>query len=115
MLEARDLLHRYGRRVGLQRVSFRVSSPGVVAVRGANGSGKSTLLRILAGLLRPSDGHAALWVDGVEIAPVARSRWIGYSAPDLAFYPEFSGAENLGFAAEALYVALMTDTGSFRY
>jgi heme exporter protein A len=100
VLEAHDLLHRYGRRVGLRRVSFRVTSPGVVAVRGANGSGKSTLLRILAGLLRPSGGRTALQVGGSAIPPASRARWMGYAAPDLAFYPEFSVAENLAFAAE---------------
>jgi heme exporter protein A len=101
LLEARNLLHRYGSRVGLERVSFRAASPGVLAIRGANGSGKSTLLRILAGLLRPTEGEAALAIEGVQTAAAKRSRWIGYAAPDLAFYPEFTGAENLRFAAEA--------------
>ncbi len=100
VLEAESLLHRYGRRVGLESVSFRIASPGVVAVRGANGSGKSTLLRILSGLLRPSHGRTALHVDGREVPPPARPRWMGYAAPDLAFYPELSAGENLHFAAE---------------
>ena len=101
VLEARNLLHRYGSRVGLQRVSFRAASPGVVAIRGANGSGKSTLLRILAGLLRPSEGQSELTIEGESTPHAQRSRWVGYAAPDLAFYPEFSAEENLRFAAEA--------------
>jgi len=101
VLEAREVLHRYGPRVGLERVSFRAAAPGVVAIRGANGSGKSTLLRILAGLLRPTEGETALAVDGAETKRSDRSRWIGYAAPDLAFYSELTAAENLRFAAES--------------
>jgi heme exporter protein A len=101
VLEARDLLHRYGARVGLERVSFRAAAPGVLAIRGANGAGKSTLLRILAGLLRPTEGETSLAVHGAPTQRTQRSRWIGYAAPDLAFYPELTAAENLRFAAES--------------
>jgi heme exporter protein A len=101
LLEARNLFHRYGARVGLERLSFRAAAPGVLAIRGANGSGKSTLLRILAGLLRPTEGETALAIEGAPTPPGKRSRWIGYAAPDLAFYSELSAAENLQFAAEA--------------
>ena len=100
-LEAQGLTHRYGRRVGLRPVTFRAQAPGVLGVRGANGSGKSTLLRILAGLLRHSEGRVALLVDGAEVAPAARMRRMGYAAPDLSFYPELTVTENLGFTAEA--------------
>jgi heme exporter protein A len=99
-LEARDLAHRYGRRVGLEPVSFALQGPGVTAVTGPNGSGKSTLLRIMAGLLRSVRGASALTVDGRSIAPAERRRWVGFSSPDLAFYEELSAAENLRFVAE---------------
>jgi len=99
-LTGSDLQHRYGHRLGLRQVSFAIRSPGVVAIRGANGAGKSTLLRVLAGLLRPTHGRATLRIDEREVPPAARRRWVGYAAPDLAFYLEFTVAENLHFAAE---------------
>jgi heme exporter protein A len=100
-LEARDLGHDYGARRGLATIRFSVSGPGTVAVTGANGSGKSTLLRILAGLLRPSRGASVLTLEGAVLAPPQRRRDVGYAAPDLAFYEEFTVRENLAFAAEA--------------
>jgi heme exporter protein A len=100
-LEARDLAHRYGRRLGLEPVSFVLGGPGVVAITGANGSGKSTLLRIVAGLLRATRGTVTLTMDGCAIAPAARRCWVGYAAPGLSFYDELSVEENLVFAAEA--------------
>ena len=100
-LEARDLAHRYGRRIGLEPVSFTLEAPGVLAITGANGSGKSTLLRILAGLLRATAGTVSLTVEGRAIAAAERRRWVGYAAPELSFYDELSVEENLVFVAQA--------------
>jgi heme exporter protein A len=100
-LESREVAHRYGARVGLERVSFTLRSPGVVAITGLNGAGKSTLLRILVGLLRPSAGQTTLTVDGQAVAPRDRRQVAGFASPELHFYEEFSAAENLAFAAEA--------------
>ena len=99
-VEARDLIHRYGARRVLEHLAFEFAAPGVVAIRGSNGAGKSTLLKIVAGLLRPSAGALSVQIDGRDTPPLARHRWIGYAAPDLSFYPEFSAGENLVFAAE---------------
>lgn len=100
-LTAKGLQHRYAGHRGLDPVEFDLDGPGVVAVVGANGSGKSTLLRIVAGLLRPSHGATTLTLDGREVPPPDRRHHIGYAAPELQFYVEFSVAENLRFAAEA--------------
>lgn len=99
--EAQELAHRYGRRIGLEPVSFRLAAPGVTAVTGPNGSGKSTLLRIASGLLRANRGQSTLTVSGKTVAPAERRRWVGYATPELAFYEELSAAENLTFVAEA--------------
>ncbi|MBS5451272.1 MAG: ATP-binding cassette domain-containing protein [Coriobacteriia bacterium] len=64
---------RRGRRRGhptalaLEDVSLCVAHGGAVLVSGPTGSGKSTLMRLLAGLLRPSEGTVA--VDGRPTCP----------------------------------------------
>ena len=99
-VQARDLVHRYGARRVLEHLAFEFEAPGVVAIRGSNGAGKSTLLKIVAGLLRPSAGALSVRIEGREAPPLTRHRWVGYAAPDLSFYPEFTAGENLVFAAE---------------
>lgn len=101
-VEAVGLEHHYAPGRGLEPVSFTVESPGAVAVTGVNGSGKSTLFKIVAGLVRPSGGALALAIDGVTVPAAERRRHLGFASPELTFYDEFTAAENLGFAGEAM-------------
>jgi heme exporter protein A len=52
-------LVRGGRRL-FQDLGFAVAGGEVLAVTGPNGAGKSSLLRLIAGLLRPSEGCVTL-------------------------------------------------------
>lgn len=81
-------------------VSFTLGD-GVLAVIGPNGTGKSTLLKIVAGLLRPSSGSVRLEVEGRPLAPDERRQAVGWSGPDLSFYPELTAPENLTFFRRA--------------
>jgi ABC-type multidrug transport system ATPase subunit len=100
-VEAREIAHRYGARAALLPISFSLEAPGRAAVTGSNGSGKSTLLRIVSGLLRSNAGALEVKVGGREVPPAERRRHVGLASPELAFYDEFTVAENLVFAAEA--------------
>jgi len=100
-LEAQGLAHRYAPGRGLEAVGFTLTAPGAVAIVGANGAGKSTLLRIVAGLLRPSQGQLRVSENGRDLDAAARRQSVGFASPDLHFYDELSAAENLEFAAAA--------------
>ena len=83
----------------MREVSFELPPGATVAVFGANGAGKTTLLRILAGLLRPHAGRAA--VLGAELpreAYRARGR-IGLLGHEPMLYRDLTVRENLRFHA----------------
>jgi ABC-type multidrug transport system ATPase subunit len=58
ILEVRDLEKNYGnKKVALHKSSFQLSENICLGIIGRNGAGKSTLLKMIAGLLRPSNGE----------------------------------------------------------
>ncbi|MGD0748753.1 MAG: ABC transporter ATP-binding protein [Acidimicrobiales bacterium] len=56
-LSFRGVTHRYGSRVALDELDFKVSSGEVLALLGPNGAGKSTTISALLGLVRPQQGQ----------------------------------------------------------
>jgi heme exporter protein A len=89
----------YGDRPALDGVGFELPAGASLIVLGPNGAGKTTLLRILATLLRPSEGEVA--VLGCSLPDEAwklRGR-IGYLGHEPLLYRDLSGRENLRFQA----------------
>jgi ABC-2 type transport system ATP-binding protein len=84
VLEARNLVKRFGERVALGGVTISAERGQLVAIIGPNGAGKTTLLSILAGIQRPDDGS------------VSKSRGeIGWVPQQAALYGKLTVAENL--------------------
>jgi len=77
---------RYGGRLILRDVSFRIASGEILLLVGANGAGKSTLLRLAAGLSSPTNGTVA-----------RGSENIGYLGHATGIYPGLTALENLAF------------------
>lgn len=100
MLLAEGLRHRFGAISALDDVSFTVQPGQTLAVFGPNGAGKTTLLKVLAGLIQPQRGRAA--VDGGRRA----IGWIGHQ-PQL--YGQLTVRENLRFWASLYDVQVPGD------
>jgi ABC-2 type transport system ATP-binding protein len=82
----------------LAGISFSVAPGEAVAIVGPNGAGKSTLLRILATLMIPTRGSAAIVGHDVERSSTAARRQLGYhTGGDEGFYGRLSARENLNF------------------
>jgi ABC-2 type transport system ATP-binding protein len=84
----------------LENVSFSVMPGESVAIMGPNGAGKSTLFRILATLVIPTRGHAA--INGFDVESDARrtrSQFGYHTGGDEGFYARLTARANLAFFA----------------
>ena len=56
MLAFNEVSKYYGKKKGIEEISFQIEEGTIMAVLGNNGSGKTTTFRILLGLLTPDNG-----------------------------------------------------------
>jgi ABC-2 type transport system ATP-binding protein len=90
---------RYGRSPAVQNLSLAVEEGSSLGLIGPNGCGKSTILKLVATLLRPSQGRVV--VSGFDSRFDARNvrRRIGYVPEQLGVYPNLSVWQYLSFFA----------------
>ncbi len=89
VIEAHELTKRYGRRRGIEGVSFSVRAGETFGFLGPNGAGKTTTIRLMLGLLFPTSGSVSVF--GLPPGPDAMAR-VGYVPGDLGFYEQMTGA-----------------------
>ncbi|MGB3593898.1 MAG: ABC transporter ATP-binding protein [Ornithinimicrobium sp.] len=77
VIETRGLTKRYGSVTAISALDVTVGG-GVTGLVGANGAGKSTLIKILLGLLKPTEGTAAVLGHAIETDGVAIRSVVGY-------------------------------------
>ncbi|WP_433618469.1 ATP-binding cassette domain-containing protein [Dactylosporangium sp. CA-139114] len=95
MIEVDSLRKRFGRVQALAGVDLAVERGSVLGLLGHNGAGKTTLVRILATLVRPGAGRAAVGGFDVATQPVAVRRLIGLAGQHAAVDETLTGRENL--------------------
>jgi ABC-type multidrug transport system ATPase subunit len=95
-----SLTKSFGRRLVFKDVNFSFQQPGAYGIAGCNGSGKSTLIKIIAGIISPTKGKVEHSFNEKIILPEDLHKYIGFVAPYLVLYDEFSAEENLRYFAE---------------
>jgi heme exporter protein A len=101
-LRAEGLTQRFNSRTVWSGVMVRLGNGETLGITGNNGTGKTTLLRALCGLLTPSGGRVTLHIDGKAVAEDAILRHVGFVAPYLTLYEEFTLREHL-FALASMH------------
>jgi ABC-2 type transport system ATP-binding protein len=92
---AEGLGHSFGKRAALSGVDLHIAAGETFAILGPNGSGKTTLFRILATLLIPARGRAAVAGRDVVREPRDVRRAIGVVFQSPALDRKLSVRENL--------------------
>src|SRR3954454_11823951 len=99
-LEVRELSHRFGDRLVVDRVALAVEPGAVHCLVGPSGCGKTTTLRLIAGLEALQQGKVAL--NGRTLAEPGHSlpperRRVGLMFQDFALFPHLRVGENVAF------------------
>ncbi len=100
MIAIDGLAKSFGRRGEVRAVagvSFTAPDGEITGLLGPNGAGKTTLLRMLATLLVPDGGQAA--IDGHDVVRdrLAVRRGIGVLSDARGLYPRLTGRENIRY------------------
>ena len=95
--------------------SFTVESAGVTALFGPSGAGKTSIINMVAGLVRPDEGHVIVngrtvfdSVKGIDIPP--EQRGFGYVFQDGRLFPHLSVRSNLTYGMKLVRVGNRTIT-----
>jgi fructose transport system ATP-binding protein len=102
ILQARDLVKRFGRVTALDHCDFDLYPGEILAVIGDNGAGKSTLIKALSGALVPDHGEIVLNGEKVNFTSPMDARRLGIETvyQNLALSPALSIAANLFLGRE---------------
>jgi ABC-2 type transport system ATP-binding protein len=95
VLEVQELTKKFGRRVAVDQVTFKVNSGEIVGYLGPNGAGKSTTVKMLVGMLKPSRGQILFDGRQIERDFVTFKSRVGYVPEEAVLYTHLSGYEYL--------------------
>ncbi len=101
ILEVNNIRKEYGTLVAVNDVSFSVGKGQVLGLIGPNGAGKTTLLRILATVLRPTNGSATLFGYDLKKQYLQIKKSIGFLPDFFNLYSDLKLTECLEFFARA--------------
>jgi len=96
-LNAEKITKVFGRRLIFKDVDFACKENGIYGISGPNGSGKSTFLKIITGIISPTKGKLTHSFEGKIIEAEQLHNFVGYVAPYVILYDEFSAVENIHF------------------
>ncbi len=100
LLEAEDIVKRFGGFTANDRVSLRLRPGEIHALLGENGAGKSTLVKIIYGSLQPTAGRV-LWRGEAVTVPnpaAARALGIGMVFQHFSLFDALTVVENIALA-----------------
>lgn len=103
VLSVRGLHKRYGELEAVKGIDFEVAPGEVFALIGPNGAGKTTTLRIVATILRPSEGEVTIaGIDAVR-DPGAVRELISYLPEEAGAYKNMKAIDYLKFVADVFF------------
>ena len=100
MIEIMELSKRFKKVLAVDTISFHVAKGEIVGLVGENGAGKTTTLRMLATMLKPTGGTAAIGGYDILRQPGKVRGEIGILfGGEVGLYDRLTGRENIEYFA----------------
>lgn len=97
MIEVENLTKKFGDKIAVDGISFRVHDGEIYGLLGPNGSGKSTTMKILAGILKPTSGKVLVEEINVAKNPIEVKKIVGYVPETPILYESLTPSELFNF------------------
>jgi len=95
MLELKGITKKYTAIPAVNKVTFTVRSSEILGYLGPNGAGKTTTIKMVAGLLKPTEGKIYFRGQNIEDNIYEYKKKIGYVPEHPEIYPHLSAYEYL--------------------
>ncbi|MCY2929755.1 MAG: LPS export ABC transporter ATP-binding protein [Planctomycetota bacterium] len=97
LLEATDLVKRYGGRAVVDHVSFSVNQGEIVGLLGRNGAGKTTSFRMTIGMVTPDQGTVLFQGINITKMPMFKRarKGMGYLSQEPSIFQRLTVRDNL--------------------
>ncbi|WP_457553544.1 ATP-binding cassette domain-containing protein, partial [Desulfobacula sp.] len=99
-IKTRNLTKTFGTLRAVDNVSFQVKKGEIFGIVGPDGAGKTTTLRMLAGIMDPESGTAAIEGFDTRTAAFQVKEHLAYMSQKFGLYPDLTVAENISFYAD---------------
>ncbi len=99
MLIVKEVSKKFKKLEAVKEVSFQVESGEIVGILGPNGAGKSTTIKMIAGLLRTTQGE--ITIDGYDNKSVEAKKRFAYIPEFPEMYDMLTVDEHMRFIAQA--------------
>ena len=97
MLVCAGLVRRFGDRVAVDDVSFRIAPGETYGLLGPNGAGKTTTISMLSGILAADAGTVTLGGQPISTSSSPGKHLLGLVPQNIALFDDLSARENLRF------------------
>lgn len=104
ILSASGLVKRYGEKMAVSGIDLEVRGAEVVGLLGPNGAGKTTTFNMIAGSIRPTEGHVRLGDLEITERPMYRRARMGitYLPQEASIFRKLTVADNIGAILETV-------------
>ena len=99
MIEATNLMKRFGHVAAVQDVTLRIEPGEIVGLLGRNGAGKTTTLHMLAGITTPDSGEVTICGAPLRTDPKRAKMCLGFIPDEPELFEYLTVEEHLRFSA----------------